>query len=475
MMRIQTLIRGFLFVLCLGSMLEAAEQVPPDSALVVALKSIHGTPLGLQKAKEAALAQATSVQIAQAQVDVAAGVVQRERGTFDPEVFAELRRSGNDQAASSPFSGAPVVTENQTTAQAGVQMTLPIGTELEALVATTRLESNSNFSSLNPQYSTAGSVRFRQPILDGFIKRKDLTSAERLLDAAKARYDDVVLRISAQVETLYWNLYAAERDLAVQMLVRDQAEALLKEAQLRAKAGLVGPNQVANAQVFLASQELALLDREEALDRLSDELAVLIGMRPEGNARFWPVDVPLHAFDLAPLDQVVTDALWDNKGLVAVRADVEALKALEKGAHRNRLPTLDVVGAVGGNGLSGTGQDVIFGVDTIRSTVSGGYGDALSQVLKRDFPTWEIGVVMRMPIGNGKDKGELHRLRAEVRRADQMYDEAVRALDAQVRSEYRALENGERRLAVAGLGVKAAAEQVRIGLLEYRNGRHHGV
>ncbi|MBT3601455.1 MAG: TolC family protein, partial [Candidatus Latescibacteria bacterium] len=218
--------RGLCFLLCLGSILDAAEPVSPDSALAVSLMAIHGEPLKLQGAKEAALARSSSVKIAQNQVYAAAGVVQRERGTFDPEVFAELTRSGNDQAASSPFSGASVLEQNQTSAQAGVQMVLPIGTELEASVVTTRLESNSNFSSLNPQYSTTGSLRFRQPILDGFFNRKDLTSAERLLDAAKARYDDAVLRTEAEVEGLYWNLYAAERDLAVQMLVSDQAQVL---------------------------------------------------------------------------------------------------------------------------------------------------------------------------------------------------------------------------------------------------------
>ncbi|MBT5832394.1 MAG: TolC family protein [Candidatus Latescibacteria bacterium] len=463
--------RGLCFLLCLGSILDAAEPVSPDSALAVSLMAIHGEPLKLQGAKEAALARSSSVKIAQNQVYAAAGVVQRERGTFDPEVFAELTRSGNDQAASSPFSGASVLEQNQTSAQAGVQMVLPIGTELEASVVTTRLESNSNFSSLNPQYSTTGSLRFRQPILDGFFNRKDLTSAERLLDAAKARYDDAVLRTEAEVEGLYWNLYAAERDLAVQMLVSDQAQVLLREAQLRAKAGLVGPNQVANAQVFLASQQLALLDREETLDRISDDLAALIGMRPERLVRFWPVDTPQNTFELASVDQVMADVLVKNKSLLAIRADAEALRALAQGADRDRLPTVDLVGALGGNGLSGTGQDVVFGADTLRATASGGYGDALSQVLKRDFPTWEVGISVRIPIGNRTDKGESERLRAEVGRTDQVYAGAARELDSQVRAEYRALKNGKQRLDVAGMGVEAAAEQVRIGLLEYRNGR----
>lgn len=472
-MRYKGALFGGLLVFLFGSTLEAAETVPPDSALAVVLSQIHGAPLSLAEAQTLARTHDTSIQTAKALVDAAVGVVKREGGTFEPEVFAELTRSGTDEPAASPFSGAPVVEQNQTIAQAGVTMQLPIGTELEASVQSTRLESNSNFTSLNPQYNTTGQVHFRQPLLAGFgiAKRKQLTAAERQVDAAKARYEEAVLRTQAQVEVLYWNLYAAERNLAVQMLVRDQAEALLHEAKLRSKAGLVGPNQVANAEVFLAAQELAVLDREEALDGLSDDLAVLIGTRPEGHSRFWPVDGPKSTFEMADVDQVVADAMWDNQSLVAIRAEVEAFKVLAKGADRDRLPTVDLLGRLGGNGLSGAGQDVIFGADTLRSTASGGYGDALSQVFKGDFPSWELGIQVRIPIGNGTNKGEFDRLRAEVARVDQVYAKALRDLEMQVRAEHRALENGARRLTLAGNGVSAAAEQVRIGLIEYRNGR----
>ena len=101
------------------------------------------------------------------------------------------------------------------------------------------------------------------------------------------------------VEQTYWDLYAAERDYAVQKLTRDRAEAFLKETETRAKTGLVGPNQVANARTFLAEQEVLLLDREEQLDRLSDQLSSLIGMRPDtGKSRFISVDTPPDDFPI---------------------------------------------------------------------------------------------------------------------------------------------------------------------------------
>jgi outer membrane protein len=462
-----------LMVLTLATSFAEAASVAPDSALATALAQIVGQPLHLSAAVDAALARSTPVQTTQAQLDATRWEVLKERGSFDPEVFAELKRSSSNQPTASPFSGADVLDQDQTSAQTGLRLRLPIGTELEASVEAIRQESNSTFAALDPQYLTTASMRFRQPLLEGFglAGRKDLTAAERRMDAAQARYGDAVLSVQAQVERRYWNLYAAQRDLAVQMLVRDQAEVLLNSAQLRARAGLVSPVQVANAQVFLATQRLALLDQQEVLDQLSDNLAAFIDQRPEDAERFRPVDKPPHTFELATVEQVVADALEGNGVLKAVRADTEVFKSLASAANRDLSPRVDLLGAVGSNGLSGTGREVAFGSDTLKTGINGGYGDALSQALTRDFPTWEVGVSLSIPLGNREDRGEFQRLRAEVNRAEQQYAEAARNLEAQVRTEYRALQNGARRLELAREGVTAATEQVRIGLVEYHNGQ----
>jgi hypothetical protein len=47
--------------------------------------------------------------------------------------------------------------------------------------------------------------------------------------------------VRAQAESAYWDLYAAERDVAVSMVTRDLALSLMHEANVRSQAGLVGP------------------------------------------------------------------------------------------------------------------------------------------------------------------------------------------------------------------------------------------
>ncbi len=261
-----------------------SQPANPDSALRSILDQLEGTHLPLQSAVQYALKNSTSVRMTEASSMAATGTRRREAGMFDPEAFFSLNYWDQKEPSASFFAGATVLSTKQTIGIAGLRWETPIGTQLQASLNTLKLNTNSSFAFLNPQFTTLGTLTLRQPLLGGFdvSARKELTKAEKDMEAARARYDQEVLAIETQVEQLYWDLYAAERDYAVQMLTRDRAEAFLKDTEVRAKAGFIGPNQVANAKTFLAEQEILLLDREEQLDRLSERLASTIGTRPEG-------------------------------------------------------------------------------------------------------------------------------------------------------------------------------------------------
>ena len=95
----------------------------------------------------------------------------------------------------------------------------------------------------------------------------------------------------------------------------------------------------------------------------------------------------------------------------------------------------------------------------------------LDQVFKRNFPGWSIGLELNVPIGFRTGLGEKDRLEAAVFYTKQQYVELSRTLEQSVRSAQRELSNGNSRLKAATDGVEAAQEQVRIGMIEFQNGR----
>ena len=455
----------------------------PDSTLTLMIQQIVGSPLALEEAQKMALLQATDVRSAEARMHAARGALRHERGAFDPELFLEADRAGLDQPTASPFSGgdslpsgASLVRTTTTTASTGARVTLPTGTELSASLLATKQETNSTFSLLNPEYDATGVLSVRQPLLKGFGPGtwSDRSAAARDYEAARARYEDAVLATRALVERTYWDLYAAERDFGVQQIITDRAAALLNETQLRGRAGLVGPGAVASARVFYTQQQQALLDTEEAQDRFSDQLASLIGQRPPAETRrYKPTDDPPRDFTVEAEDALVARAIRQSRELKGAERDFAAARARERGAWWNMLPTLDVRGSLGGAGLNGTGRDFINPFTGLpdRIDLDGGFGDTFTQVRKRDFPSWSAGLSVSVPIGFRSGAGDHQRLRAEADLAEQRAIATRRSLEERVRVAYRELDHASKRMEAVQNGVNASLEQVRIGLIEFRNGR----
>ncbi len=447
----------------------------PDSALALALAEIEGDPLALDPAVEWGIANSTLARDAEAALYAARGAVRREKGTFDPTLFAGADWRGDEVPSASPFARPDVVDNEASALTGGLGVTVPqTGTEITAALESSRLATNSEFAGLDPQYDAAGKLAVRQPVLKGFgpAAHMELSASERDLEAANERYVDAILTVRSDVERTYWDLYAAARNLAVQRLIRDGAEALARQAELRAGAGLVGPGDVANARVFLAEQEQSVIDREEEMDRISDNLASLLGRRPTPDfLRYRPTAEPPRRFAVEPPDTLVARAVRWNRELAARERDVAAVQALADGAAWDALPMLDLYGSLGGVGLSGDAQEVSFGADTLRTRFTGDRGEAVGDALDRRFPNWSAGVLVEFPLFLREGRGERDRLRAEVRRAEERYREVRNILEEDVRAVHRELANSERRLAAAENGVDAAIEQVRIGSLEYQAGR----
>ncbi len=469
-----------LILACAGPAAAQPPQQPvlaanPDSALSAAIDALPGERLFLGDAVANASVQATGARVAEAQLDAAENAVRREKGIFDPELFGTADWGGADTPSSSPFAGADVLKTETVDFEAGARITTRLGTELTASMNSLRTTTNSEFAALLPEYQSFGALTLRQPLLKGFgpSARSDLDFAESNREGASARYDGSLLAVRTEVETIYWELYAAERNHAVTRLIRDRAAAFLTDTEKRARAGIVGPSAVANAEFFLTEAEQAVLDTEEQLDRLSDRLASLMGRRPQ-DQRYRAADDPPRDFPLVDQDSLVAVAMRLNPDLQALARDADALRALERGAVWDARPTLDLVGSLGGNGLSGTARDVFFpgDPDPVRTDIDGDRGDSREPGLGRDYPDLERGLRLRRAAGQPRrqaasataaGRGRPGRAAAPGRPGA--------SFEEQVRAQHRELERGQQRLEIATRGVAASIRQVEIGMLEYNNGR----
>jgi cobalt-zinc-cadmium efflux system outer membrane protein len=337
-----------------------------------------------------------------------------------------------------------------------------------------RNETNAPFTTLPTERRAQARADFVQPILNGFgpaAARADLRAADRQLEAAREALAAATFDVAANVENAYWELYAAEHRLSVQRLTRQRAAIFLREQLLRGRAGVVGPGAVAIARTFLAEQETGLLDARLRAAAAADRLAEIIGSRPEGQTRYRCADEPGPPAPIEPLGSVMARALAANPSLRAARADSAAARARERGAAWNAWPTLEAFGGYGASGLAGRGQQIVFGTDTVGTVFDTDFGEAWNQVSGGDYPDWNFGLRLRMPIGWRADRGEHQLQLGNYERAREALRARRLALESAVQAAHREAELAPQELDAAHTLVTAAEEQARIARLEYQTGR----
>ena len=449
----------------------ALESADPDTSYLAGEPATESMGLTLDQAQRLAAANSPAARSALAALRSARGARMKEAGALDPVLYAANEQISNDNPVASPFAGSRFRSRS---VSGGLAWRSPIGTSLDLSLSRVRNETDDPFSILPTERRAQARLGFVQPLLNGFgpaAARGELRAADRELDAAREALAAATLDLNASVESSYWELYAAERQLTVQRLLRQRAAVFLRDQVLRERAGVVGPGTVATARTFLAEQETALLDARLRAAASSDHLAEVIGSRPESAERFGTLDEPPAPAPVEPLAAVLARAFDHNPSLRAGRADSAAARARERRAAWNGWPTVEAFGGYGAAGLAGVGREVTFGSQTFGTVFDRGFGDAWDQVSGHDFPQWSFGIRVRMPLLWQAERGEHELQLGRYERARETLRARQLALESAVRAAHREAESGQRELDAAQTLVEAAEEQTRIARLEYQAGR----
>lgn len=464
-----------LFACGLIALPQARAQAPapaePDTSYMAGEIEVPLNGMSLDQTKRLAAANSPAARSAVAALRSARGARMREAGVFDPRLTAASEQVSTDLPVTSPFAGSEI---RQRSLTAGLSWRSPIGTDVALSLSRVRFETNAPFTTLPLERRMAARANFVQPLLRGFglaATRGELRAGERELEAARHRLAAATLDLDADVENAYWSLYAAGRRLDVQRLQRQRAAIFLRDQSLRSRAGLVGPGAVAIARTFLALQETQLIQARQAAGAASDRLSEVVGQHPEAGARWHASDEPPAPPAIEPFPVVLGRAFAAHPSLLAARADSAAARHRFARAAANAWPSVDAFGGYGGSGLAGTGRRIVFGSDTVGTNFDTGFSNAWEQVTGRDYPDWNFGIRLTVPIGWSADRGERERQRGFYERARETLRARQLALESQVRVAHRAAEGGQRELEAVRTLVESAEEQARIARLEYQTGR----
>jgi outer membrane protein TolC len=345
---------------------------------------------------------------------------------FDPSLNAQfLAQHATTPENSTVITGTPALVSNTVSENAGYTQGFSPGTTVTAGWQNLRTDANSVRNLLNPYYNSTLGVTVTQPLLRGF--GIDLNRRFIRIGKLTEELSDHVFRYQASITVggvirLYTDLVSLSEDLKVKEETLNTAQRLAEDNRNKVDQGTLAPVELtrAQAQVAAARQDLVNSEgfvRQQELILKSVLVRDLASDPAVHDARIVPTD-PLN---VAPApeqtrDQLVQTALAFRPDYLAAQSQLDISNVTLKGTRNELRPELDLVANMSNTGLAGAANSLFAvspgSVAPGPNTILGygdGYGTALAQVLKRDYPTYSIGLNLTLPLRNRTAQADLAR------------------------------------------------------------------
>ncbi|HEV3332159.1 MAG TPA: TolC family protein [Bryobacteraceae bacterium] len=379
---------------------------------------------------------------------------------FDPIFSAQV----NTEHATTPeyssiLTGSNWLAENNLNANTGLNVGFSSGTQLSANFNNSRYSTDATRYTYNPFVSSSIGFTITQPLLQGFgasLNRRFIRIARNNRNVADLVFRQQVIDTVAGVTRLYTDLVSLNEDVKVKQESLRLAERLYEDNRNQVTQGTQAPIEVTRANAALAASRQALITAQGLVRQ--QELIVLTALTRGGlanpellAAHIMPTDsllVPERETD-QPLEGLVRTAIQKRPDLAGAGLQVENTEISLKGSLNALKPQLDLVGTAQNSGLAGDQNSLA--ASSSPGLAVGGYGSALGQVFRRNYPTYAVGVQLTVPLRNRVAQADAVRDELQVRQAQVRRQQ----LEDQVRLE---VADAEENLRQARAAYEAAVE-----------------
>lgn len=391
-------------------------------------------------------------------------------GVFDPAVRLEFNESSTTTRATNQLIGADVNVAKRRQLNLGLTQLLAPGTSLSVSFNNARSETNSQFFFINPAYDSLLGFSIVQPLLRGFgsdVNRTAIEVARRQRDISRLEFEALVIGIVQSVEDAYWNLVYARDNLEVSRTSLALALDLLEQTRTRVRIGTSAPIDIVQSEATVAAREQGIIVAENLVEAAADNLKFLMGF--ENPADWQSVIVPVDTLEVsvapADVEEAMRTALAERLEIKQRLLSEDINRLAVVAAHNATRPRLDLVASYGLSGASGTSRNPQTG-----QVISQGWGNALQQIVDRDFDRWAAGVQFSLPIGNTEAKANLAQRRFALAQARQQLAALRQSIVAEVRTAVRNLEAGAKSIAAAAKARELAERNLDAEQKKFANG-----
>ena len=484
-----------IFALSVCSIVSAQKPLPDQSR--VGIDASRQQPLGLREALAMALENNKDIEVARANVRIAEFDLRGAQGTYDPRLSttAFYERAENPIASflSGGQNGSTIQSDYTATARLEGQSPV-LGGNYRLDFSSIRLTTNNQFTALSPQYPTALTFSYTQPLWRGLKfdnSRRQIEIARKNLSLTDAQFRQRAIDTITNVQRAYWDLVFALRSLQVQRDAVSVARTQLEHNKRLVNEGQLAPIDVVAAEAQISTYEQAVFSALEEVSRSENNLKNLIAQNQK--AEIWNASiVPTDPVELTVPDVSLPDALktaMENRPELQQSTVLQDINKIDQRYFKEQTkPGVDLVGTYGVTGLAGAlssaGVNPFTASNTeLRARVDellrraqldpltplpvqqfspdllGGYGQSLQNLLANRYATARVGVQISLPLRNRTAEAQLGRSLVEGERLGTQREQLEQTIQVDVRNALQAVRSSEARLRAATATREANEQQ----------------
>lgn len=500
-----------------------APQAQPSAAHIVGVTQQPFVGITLQDAIAMSLLRNPNLAVSASNFKIAHYNIVETKGTYDVAIHLEptssyfvnpptnfLAAGPGEQGVYTPgpvyTTGPGNIIQHQSGFQYGASGQTENGTAYNAEITQSRTYNNTTFNAFNPTYLAQLNLAVGQPLL----KNAGMNSGKRQLKLAIVNADIAVTQTLvqasdtiSQVETTYWSLVSAWRNVVIQEESLREAIAQQNSNVRLAARGAAAPIDAVESETQVENFRTAVYQALQRVSELQNQLKSLISSSasdPIWNANLVPstsVAQPPSARDLSAV--IATGR--QNRPEVRQAEDRQVAAAIDVAFAKNQaLPQADVQAQYESNGYAGILAPVprfitqfcqgngIPACPTPPPNTQGAMPFAYHNMWAGYFPTFNLALIVGYPIqghvarglrGLASEEttqakilmqGVYERIGAEARNAVQTYQSALSKLSAarQARESAEAVYASELRKFHAGTSTTFLVLQRQVQLEQAR-------
>lgn len=472
----------------------AKERPLPEMSRVGVDLSLQRT-LSLRDAISMALKNNKDIEVARDNVKIAEFDLLGARGAYDPRFSTSTFYERIESPISSFLSGGSngSTTQSDYAASARLEGLSPkLGGNYRLDFSSIRLTTNNQFTALNPQYPTALTFSYTQPLLRGLRfdnSRRQVEIAKKNLSLTDAQFRQRAIETITNVQRAYWDLVFSLRSVQIH---RDAV--LVARTQLEHNRRLVQEGQLAPIDIVAAEAQITTFEQNvysalEEVAKTENNLKHLIAENHDSALWNEPL-LPTDSVDLTAPEISLPVALktaMENRPELQQSNVVREINEIDQRFFKDqKKPAVDLVGSYGMVGLAGAlsgGTNPFIGSSvqlrdavnkllinadfdplpdppsqTISPDLLGGYSQSVNNLLGNRFNNFRVGVQINLPLRNRTAEAQYGRSLVEAERIATQREQLEQTIQVEVRNALQAMRSSEARLQAA-VATRTANEQ----------------